>query len=203
MDRTETTALLHRARNGSPEALEDLYDRLTPRLLGLIRLRMGPGLRAHLESRDILQAALLKSFRHIEDLEKSDAASLMAWLARIAENEIRDQADYQSRQRRDAAREVPMDDALPGLAARMRSVLSGAILTEEMQRLERALESLDASQREVILLRKYEELSFREIGERLSRSEDAARMTFAWAYRDFSLPACVFTRVGATCVNGG
>ena len=35
----------------------------------------------------------------------------MAWLARIAENEIRDQADYHRRQRRDAARAVPLDAA--------------------------------------------------------------------------------------------
>ena len=40
----------------------------------------------------------------------------MAWLARIAENEIRDQADYHGRQRRDAARRVSLE-ASPEAAA--------------------------------------------------------------------------------------
>jgi hypothetical protein len=40
------------------------------------------------------------------------AGSLMAWLARIAENEIRDRADYHARQRRDARLEVPLEVGL-------------------------------------------------------------------------------------------
>jgi hypothetical protein len=55
------------------------------KLLGLIRLRLGRTLRAQMESRDILQATLLKSFEHLPQFEQSDSASLMAWLARIAE----------------------------------------------------------------------------------------------------------------------
>ena len=37
-----------------------------------------------------------------------------------------------------------------------------------MERLERALETIDDGYREVILLRKFEELSFHEIGRRLA-----------------------------------
>ena len=181
MDRRESSELLRRAKAGSAEPLDELYRRYANKLLALIRLRLGKSLRAHLESRDILQATLLKSFQRIEQFEGSDSRSLMAWLAAIAQNEIRDQADYHGRQKRDAARHVPLDEEIGEVASRVRSALSQAIWTEEAERLERALESLEEHHREVIILRKFEELSYREIADRLGKSEDACRMMFARA----------------------
>lgn len=177
----ETTVLLRQARAGSAEAVERLYERTAPRLLAFIRLRLGRTLRARLESRDVLQATLLRSFERLGQLEADDPAALMAWLMRIAENEIRDRADYFQRQRRDPAREVPLDAALDAAAAAARSVTSRLVLDEETARLERAIEALDGAHREVILLRKFEDLSFKEVAARLGRSEDACRMLLARA----------------------
>jgi RNA polymerase sigma-70 factor (ECF subfamily) len=167
--------LLQRARGGSAEALNELYDRCAARLLGYIRLRLGRDLRARLESRDILQAAMLKSVEHLREFKGGGTRSFLAWLARIAEHEIRDCADRQHRQKRDAAREAPLDDQAP-VPAITRSALSRVILDEEARRLEEALESLPPEHREVILMRKFEELSFAEIGRRMGRSDDACRM---------------------------
>ncbi len=187
MDRTESTALLRSAKAGSHEAISALLERYAGRLLALIRLRMGPGLRAHLESQDVLQASLMKAFQRINQFERSDVNSLIAWLARIAENEIRDQADYYGRQRRDAARVVTLDAGLEGVANQVRSLLSGVVLDEGMAQLERALETLDEPYREIIVLRKLEELSFKEIGERLGKSPDACRMLLARALTSLTL----------------
>jgi RNA polymerase sigma factor (sigma-70 family) len=68
-----------------------------------------------------------------------------------------------------------------------RSPLSLAILNEEALRLERAIEGLDPAHRDVILLRKFEELSFREIAARMGRSEDACRMLLARALAALTL----------------
>jgi RNA polymerase sigma-70 factor (ECF subfamily) len=188
MTRQESADVLRAARDGSPEALGVLFDRCAGRLLSIIRLRMGRDLRARLESRDILQNTLLKSFQRLDQFEGGDGASLMAWLARIAENEIRDQADFQHRQRRDIAAGVSLDDShAPPIAATIRSALSQAVLSEEAGRLEQALEALDADHREVIVLRKLEELSFKEIAERMGRSEDACRMLLARAMTALTL----------------
>jgi len=187
MDRTQTTALLERAKAGSDAALNELFERWAGRLLALVRLRMGPALRARMESRDILQATLLKAFQHIDRFESSDARSLMAWLARIVENEIRDQADYQHRQRRDVARDVALSQGLDAVAARVRSQVSQVVLDEELRRVERALESLEPDHREVIVLRKFEELGFGEIGRRMQRSPDACRMLLARAMAALTL----------------
>jgi RNA polymerase sigma-70 factor (ECF subfamily) len=172
--------LLDQARAGSPEALDRLYERCAGRLLAFIRLRLGRDLRSRLESRDILQATLLKSLEHVSELKADGTRSALAWLARIAEHEIRDCADFHHRQRRDAARELPLDDEVP-LPSLTRSALSRVILDEQAQRLEDALDSLSPAHREVILLRKFEELSFPEIAERLGKTEDACRMLLARA----------------------
>ena len=66
MTRQESTALLREARQGSREALGELYARYGGRLLAFIRMRMGRDLRARVESRDILQATLLKSFQRLD-----------------------------------------------------------------------------------------------------------------------------------------
>jgi RNA polymerase sigma-70 factor (ECF subfamily) len=183
---TETSDLLQQARAGSPEALNRLYERCAGRLLAFIRLRLGKDLRSRLESRDILQSTLLKSLDHLRDFNGNETRSLMAWLARIAEREIKDCADFHHRQRRDAARDVPVEDGAP-LPALTRSALSRVILDEEAKRLEAALDALDPSHREVILLRKFEELPFAEIGQRLGKTDDACRMLLARAMTALTL----------------
>jgi DNA-directed RNA polymerase specialized sigma24 family protein len=64
--------------------------------------RVGFAGRREVESRDILQQTLLKAFQHIEQFEGENRDTLMGWLATIAWNEIRDQADHYRRLRRDA-----------------------------------------------------------------------------------------------------
>jgi RNA polymerase sigma-70 factor (ECF subfamily) len=184
VESNETTRLFDRARAGSADALDRLYVRCARKLLPLIRLRMGRAMRTDIESRDILQAVLMKSFQRLNQVEQS--GTFMAWLARIADNEVRDRADYQHRQRRDIARQVPIDDAAE-VPAPVRQALSLAIVSEETERLERALESLSEAQREVIVLRKLEEWTFPEIAARLGKSEDACRMAFARAMSALTL----------------
>ena len=186
MTASDQGELIRRAQAGSPEALNALYERCAARLLAYVRLRLGRDLRSRLESRDILQAAMVKSLEHLQELKAENTGSLMGWLARIADNEIRDRADYHQRQRRDAAREMPLDDDVP-VAAITRSALSRVILDERAQRLEQAMDELSPAHREVILLRKFEELSFPDIARRLGKSEDACRMLLARAMTTLTL----------------
>ena len=168
------------------EALDRLYTRYGPRLLSYIRLKIGRTLRDKLESRDILQSTLMKSYQHLGGFRGADGRALMAWLARIADREIADRVDFHGRQRRAAAVETPLDDQ-PDVAVRMRSALSQVIVNERTAQLEAAIASLSDSHRDVILLRKFEDLTFPEIADRLGKSEDACRMLFARAMTALTL----------------
>jgi RNA polymerase sigma-70 factor (ECF subfamily) len=182
------TVLLARAREGSSEALGELLSRCGERLLVLIRLRLGPSLRAQLESRDILQATLVKAIERFETFAGAEGPSLMAWLARIAANEVRDRADFHHRDRRDAARQVPLEEVGEApWASGLRTQTSRIALGEGLGRLERALEGLAPDHREAIVLRRLEELSFPEMADRLGKSPDACRMVFARAMAALTL----------------
>jgi len=183
-----TRELLGQARAGSREALGTLLDQCGGRLLALIRLRLGPGLRARVESRDVLQATLVKALINIESFDGQARGSLMAWLARIAANEIRDLADFHGRQRRAPERTLSLDESAGGqLAAQLRSETSRVALGEQQQALERALEALSPEHREVIVLRKLEELPFDAIAGRMGRTPDACRMLLARAMAALTL----------------
>ncbi len=172
----ESSQLFREARQGSREALGAIFERYGGRLHALVRLRLGPQLRKRLESRDILQATLLKAFEGIDRFDGAGSRSLMAWLGAIAGAEIRDQAKYYGRKKRKAERLTTLDERVHGLAEEVRSEASRLQLQRDSARLERALETLAESYREVILLRHFEDLGFREIGERLGKSPDACRM---------------------------
>jgi RNA polymerase sigma-70 factor (subfamily 1) len=181
--------LLERARAGSNEALGALLQRCERKLIALVRLRLGPSLRRELDSRDLVQTTLVKALSHFGEFAGSNRGSLMAWLARIAENEVRDQASYYGRDRRDAARRVSLEaspEALT-LAARVRSQTSLLAHGEQVLALERALESLSPEHRDVIVMRAIEEHDFPEIAEKLGRSADACRMLFTRALTALTL----------------
>lgn len=187
MHDSDSSALLARARQGSREALDRLFADCGGRLLALIRLRLGPGLRATLESRDVLQQTFLNAFQHVDQFRGSDRGALMAWLGGIAENEIRHQAAFQGRRKRDARRAAPLDEEVARLEAPVRSASSRLVLDERRRRLETALERLPEAFREVIVLRRLQELSYPEIAERLGKSADACRMQFARAMAALTL----------------
>jgi len=159
------------------------------RLLSLIRLRLGPRLRRRIESRDVLQATLLKALLHIDGFRGDRRESLMAWLARIAENEIRDLAAFHGRHRRQADQTVELGGSqeLDRMAADVRSETSRIALDERSERVLAALEPLAPEHREVILLRQFEELPYAEIGARMGRSPDACRMLLARAMAALTL----------------
>ncbi len=180
--------LFEHAREGSREAINAVFERYGDRLHALIRMRLGPKLRQRLESRDILQATLLKAFQGFDRFAGSGSRSLMAWMGTIAHDEICDQADFHGRQKRDAGLDTTFDQRLDPIAQEVvHSEASRLQLKADAERLEQAIEALGEAQREIILLRHFEELSFPEIGERLGKRPDACRMQLVRAMTALTL----------------
>ena len=181
MDRGRTTQLLHQAKMGDESALNELYQRIGARLLMLVRLRLGPSLREKVEPEDVAQEVLVKACSKIQAFEQDTSRSFFAWLAVIAGNTIRDLVDYHRQARRDMRRTVSTGKVSPDIAAKHRSALSRLILDERLQQLEQGLRSLNRRYREIIILRRLEEHSFKEIAAITGDSEDACRMRYTRA----------------------
>jgi len=174
-----TTRLLRSARDGDRAALEALYARIGARLLAIVRLRLDRRLARIVEPEDVAQEVLLRAFRAIEAFERDGSRSFFAWLAVITSHVINDLRDYHGAGKRDQGRTDPISGDLH--RDQHRGALSRLLIDEAFARVERALAAMSAEHREVILLRRFEERSFAEIGAVMNRSEDAARMLFARA----------------------
>lgn len=167
--------LVRRIQGGDRAAWNELYARYHDQLLLVVRMRLGSKLRGFLESEDIFQSVALDAFRALERFEYRGQGSLERYLRTLVVNKIRDRADTIAAEKRAGA--VPLDEEQLARAAPGPSYHD----SRRFERLERALRTLPAEQRELILLRKLEGLSSQEVAARLGTSDEAARKAFSRA----------------------
>jgi len=157
--------LLRRARKRDPEALHQLVDAYSGRLFGLLFRLTGERETAE----DLLQETFLRVVRTIADYEHG--GKFEAWLFRIAANLARDHARRASRRGRPVALEGFGRDREPAasdLADGRQPEPSRELFNKELsERLNACLRELAEMDREIILLRHFSELSFREIADLL------------------------------------
>jgi RNA polymerase sigma-70 factor (ECF subfamily) len=151
---------------------------------------MGKELRSKLESVDLVQDVLVSVLKDLGNFTYKTEGDFVRWLARIAENRLLDNLDKLHADKRDIRREVRLNTHSPALKDSFAAALEpidtttpSAIISkrEEFDKLAKAIDALKPEYREVIVLTKVEGLSYREIGDKLGRSADAARMLFSRA----------------------
>ena len=167
-----TRVLWDRARAGDRAAYDQLFALHTDRALMFVRARLGPALRARVDSMDVLQDAYLAAHRDFPGFEYTDDGSFLRWLCRIIENRIRDGQDYFGARKRQAVALPRVDPAGPS------TVLDRA---EQRGKVSAALDQLDEDHRQVLLLRYFEGLSADEVGALMGRSAGAVRSLTARA----------------------
>ena len=178
----KTRQLVSQAQNGDASALSQLCSVYGERVRRLVRLRMGPELRAQLESMDLVQDALIAAVGGLNDFTYRHEGDFLRWLSQVAENRIRDHVDRLHAAKRDVRRQVGVSDQPGSLrdgprpqAIPMVTTTPSAVLvrSEELNRLERAMDRLKDEYREVLLLAKIEGLAHKDIAERMNRSAAA------------------------------
>lgn len=177
-DLGESLVLVRMAQEGDREALNRLFERYYDRIYRIVRIRMGAKLRTVLDSYDIVQETCAVAVRKIGDFQPRDHASLIQWLARIAENQIHDARDKMDAIKRDKNREVALDaaavrdgESYPGL-----QISSGGpgpstiVANSELKEIyDACVEALPQEHRELVLLREYAGASWEDITEKLGR----------------------------------
>ncbi|MBL8862953.1 MAG: sigma-70 family RNA polymerase sigma factor [Planctomycetes bacterium] len=178
-----TIDLVREAQSGRGEARDELFQRYSDRVLGIVRARIGPRLRRNVESGDIAQEALIEALQSLDRFETRGESSLIRWLATIVQNRISARAKYFSAERRSSAREIALDglgpehDSSIDPPARVRTPSLEVRSQEEQGLVEECLHELPENYRELILMRDYAGSSWEEVAEQVgAASPDAARM---------------------------
>jgi RNA polymerase sigma-70 factor (ECF subfamily) len=167
-----TLHLIERARGGDQDALDRLIARHVTPLRRWARGRLPQWARDISDTEDLVQDALLQTFRRIDVLEVRGPGSLLAYLRQAVLNRVRD--ELRKKHRRPEAN--PLDE---GDAARGRSPLEEAIGRESLERYELALARLSPLDREAIVGRVEMGYSYDELAEALGKSgaESARKAT--------------------------
>ncbi|MGD8500598.1 MAG: sigma-70 family RNA polymerase sigma factor [Phycisphaerales bacterium] len=180
-----TQHLVALAKDGDESALAQLCSVYGERVRRIVRLRMGSEIRSKLDSMDLVQDALVSVLEDLGDFTYRNEGDFLRWLSKIAENRIRDNLDRLHADRRDIRKEVRLDDygrTAGGVSVGTRGPINAATPSviisrkEELDKLEKAIDKLRPEYREVIVLKKIEGLSYKEIGDRLGKSTDAVGM---------------------------
>jgi RNA polymerase sigma-70 factor (ECF subfamily) len=184
-DPTSTQALLQRIQTGDKGALNELYNRYLMRVLAAVRARLGAELRGKLESWDVVQDALLASLKNVQSFNQTSEGAFLNWLAKVVENRIRDQLDFFRADKRDHRLERPLagprsaESSAPLDIPERSGVPTPSqflVLSEDLARLEKAMDQLPEESRELIVAVKIEGRTYDEIAQNLGRSPDAVRM---------------------------
>lgn len=164
-----TLDLLHRARHGDDQAVDALFSRYLPPLRRWASGRLPQWARDMTSTDDLIQDALLQTFRRLPEFEPRGVGALHAYLRQAVHNRIRDELRRKAR-RPDL---TTIKDIEPAAAP---SPLEAAIGQQGLELYERALDRLRPEERDAIVARIEMGFSYAELAEALGKpSAEAAR----------------------------
>ena len=192
-DPTESD-LVRDASQGGASAVEALLALHLPGLEGYVRRHAGGLPRDKESAADVVQSVCREVLERLRDerLEYRGEAEFRGWLYEAALLKIKSRRRYWAAERRDPKRErrgargsasgsgggAALDELLPHQAT---TPSADAASAEEAERVRRRLDELPERYRRVIELAHLEDLSHREIAERLEITEGASRMLLSRA----------------------
>jgi RNA polymerase sigma-70 factor (ECF subfamily) len=190
----ETQELLDQARAGQAAAVEQVLDRHRFALRRMVELRMDARLRRRVDASDIVQEALVEANRRLAAYLAEPALPFHLWLHQIARDRLIDaHRRHRLAARRSLDREQPLAADPQGSlsAADLGAILADPELTpaaaatwhELERRFAAAIDELDETDREIVLLRHFEHLGNSEAAALLNLSPPAAGMRYLRAMR--------------------
>ena len=180
----KTQQLVALAKDGNEFAVNKLWKVYGARVHWIMRLRMGGELRSKIESMDLAQDALLSALGGLGNFTYRNEGDFLRWLSTIAENRLRDNVDKLHADKRDIRKEARLDNnglantgGFVGTLGPIDVTTPSVIMSrkEELEQLEKAIDTLRPEYREVIVLTKIEGLTYKELSPRLGKSDEAVR----------------------------
>ena len=168
--------LLNCYLSGDRNAISQLIERHSRRVRDYIQMMVKDGDVAD----DIFQETFIKAVRVIDEGRYTDNGRFLSWILRIAHNQVIDhfRAQKQNRQLNEAEAGY---DVLGTLRLAERTVEDEIVCEQIASDVRRMVELLPDEQREVVMMRYYSGLSFKEIAEQngVSINKALGRMRYA------------------------
>lgn len=168
--------LLNHYLSGDRSAISQLIERHSRRVKDYIHMMV----KDRDVADDIFQETFIKAVRVIDEGRYTDNGKFLSWILRIAHNQVIDHFRAQ-RQNKSVSESEAGYDVLGTLKLAERTV-EDAMVCEQIERDVRALvELLPAEQREVVMMRYFSGLSFKDIADQTNVSINTAlgRMRYA------------------------
>jgi RNA polymerase sigma-70 factor (ECF subfamily) len=193
-DSNATDDLLRRAKDGDSQSLAELFGIYRERLKRMVRLRMDHRLQGRVDLSDVLQEAYLDLARRAPEFFAESTMPFFLWLRLLTgQRLLAIHRQHFGAKMRNVGQEVALrNGAMPqatsaSLAAQLLGRLTSpslAAMRAEMQlRLQEALNSMDPIDREVLVLRHFEELTNIETAEVLGLQKTAASNRYVRALK--------------------
>jgi RNA polymerase sigma-70 factor (ECF subfamily) len=169
-DSRETQALLERVAAGDDLACAHLMERHRTRLHDFVDDHLDPLLRARLDASDVVQEAQMEATRRLPDYLQRRPMPFQVWLRRTAyERMLMLRRRHIEAARRTIRREVQLPDRSSLVLAQNLVDPSGSpssrLNREDLaRRMRKALDRLSPTDREALLMRHYENMSYEEMG---------------------------------------
>ncbi len=174
---------LGRLRSGGKDALAAVFLDYRDRLERMVDFRLDPRLLGRVDPADVIQEAYIEVARRVDSFLAAPAVSLFVWLRQITWQTLLDVHRRHLGQKRNAGQDVSLDGprgastASPlahQLAGSLTSPSQAAMRNEHVLNLKRAIAQMDALDREILVLRHFEQLTNGEVAEVLQLSKTAA-----------------------------
>lgn len=193
-DSSQTQELLLLAVDGDAEAVGRLLERHRAALRRMIELRLDRAISRRVDASDVVQDVLIEAHRRLAEYLAERPMPFHLWLRQIAKDRMIDaHRRHRAAARRSIDREQPLaspaaaDQSALDLAALLRdpraTPAAAALRRELLRRFDDAVRQLDEADREVILMRHFEQLTNQEAAAALGLSEPAAGMRYVRAMR--------------------
>lgn len=171
-------------------SLDEMFEQFGPRLRSLIYLRIDPRIRARIDPSDVIQEAFADAIKRYPAYEQEAGMTPYIWLRFLTLQQLLiAHRKHLSVKARSASVELPLeviramsietDSVVERLLAADSSPSGKAVRNEELQMLTLAVEQMEPIDREILVLRHFEQLEFAEIAAVLEKSYD----TVASRYR--------------------
>jgi RNA polymerase sigma-70 factor (ECF subfamily) len=186
----DTQELLGRLAKGDRNALEELFSRHWKRLERIVSLRLQRRVRRRESVSDVLQKTLLEAWQRLPQYVQKPAVPFFVWLRFLALQRVQMVHREHRARKRDQTLEVPLGRAeltsaeiSELLVDRAASPPERAQDIELRERVAAALERLEPLDREILVLRCFEQLTNLEAAEALGITPNAASNRFIRALR--------------------